>query len=199
MDEPRKFFGKYRGVAMDTLDPLALGRILVECPALSGALLNWAMPCVPYAGAGVGAFVVPPIGASVWVEFEGGDPDYPVWTGCFWTEGQSPFVEGPTSVLKTNTVTVTVDDRPEGANFDLSVEPNGGDPIRISAGVGGLTITVGAIRLSAMDGAVTVASGGSLLTLTPDTAALSAGSASLFLAEDMVQITGKVFFDDQPA
>ena len=27
---------------------------------------------------------VPQIGAGVWVEFEQGDPDYPIWTGCFW-------------------------------------------------------------------------------------------------------------------
>lgn len=199
MDEPRKFFGKYRGVAVETIDPLGLGRILVECPTLSGLRLNWAMPCVPYAGAGVGAFIAPPIGASVWVEFEGGDLDYPVWTGCFWTEGQSPFVAGPTSVLKTDTVTVTVDDRPEGAGFDVSVTPAVGDLIRISATDAGLSITVGAMRISAAGDTVTVASGTSVLTLTPDTAALSAGSASLFLAEDRVQITGKVFFDEGPA
>jgi hypothetical protein len=42
------------------------------------------MPCVPAAGIQAGVFVVPPIGSSVWVEFEQGNPDYPIWTGGFW-------------------------------------------------------------------------------------------------------------------
>jgi uncharacterized protein involved in type VI secretion and phage assembly len=29
-------------------------------------------------------YVVPQIGAGVWIEFEQGDPDYPIWTGGFW-------------------------------------------------------------------------------------------------------------------
>ena len=24
------------------------------------------------------------MGAGVWIEFERGDPNYPIWTGCFW-------------------------------------------------------------------------------------------------------------------
>ena len=47
---------------------------------------GWALPAVPYAGDGVGFFMIPPIGASVWIEFEHGDPDYPIWTGCFWAD-----------------------------------------------------------------------------------------------------------------
>ena len=45
------------------------------------------MPCVPVAGIQTGMFTVPPIGSGVWVEFEQGDPDYPIWTGCFWGIG----------------------------------------------------------------------------------------------------------------
>ena len=32
----------------------------------------------------MGTYVVPIIGSGVWVEFEGGNPDYPIWTGGFW-------------------------------------------------------------------------------------------------------------------
>jgi len=39
---------------------------------------------------GVGLFFLPPKGANVWVEFEGGDPDYPIWSGCFWSDGEVP-------------------------------------------------------------------------------------------------------------
>lgn len=28
--------------------------------------------------------MVPQLGAGVWIEFEQGDPDYPIWVGGFW-------------------------------------------------------------------------------------------------------------------
>jgi uncharacterized protein involved in type VI secretion and phage assembly len=42
------------------------------------------MPCVPVAGIQSGFYTVPVIGSAVWVEFEQGDPDFPIWVGCFW-------------------------------------------------------------------------------------------------------------------
>jgi hypothetical protein len=39
--------------------------------------------------------MVPQIGAGVWIEFEQGDPDYPIWVGCFW----GLFAEVPASAL----------------------------------------------------------------------------------------------------
>jgi uncharacterized protein involved in type VI secretion and phage assembly len=85
MSEPTRFYGKYRGTVMNNLDPLQLGRIQVMVPDVSTVMLSsWAMPCAPVAGLQTGVFTVPPIGAGVWVEFEQGDPDYPIWVGCFW-------------------------------------------------------------------------------------------------------------------
>jgi uncharacterized protein involved in type VI secretion and phage assembly len=84
----QKFFGKYRGTVVNNVDPLQTGRLMVECPdVLSLAPSSWAMPCVPLAGptgAPMGVYMVPPIGAGVWIEFEKGDPDYPIWVGCRW-------------------------------------------------------------------------------------------------------------------
>jgi hypothetical protein len=86
-----QFFGKYRGNVVNNVDPEELGRVQVSVPSVRGeGSLAWAMPCVPYAGPGVGLFLVPPVGACVWVEFEGGDPDSPIVAGCFWSEGQVP-------------------------------------------------------------------------------------------------------------
>jgi hypothetical protein len=86
-----KFFGKYRGKIASTKDPLNLGRIQVEIPSLLGpGKLNWAMPCTPYAGKDIGLFTVPPVGSNIWVEFEAGDLDYPIWSGCFWGEDELP-------------------------------------------------------------------------------------------------------------
>jgi type VI secretion system (T6SS) baseplate-like injector VgrG len=85
MTEGKKFFGKYRGTVVNNIDPEQRGRILTIVPAVSGvALTSWAMPCVPIAGKLEGVFVIPQIGAGVWMEFEEGDPDKPIWVGGFW-------------------------------------------------------------------------------------------------------------------
>lgn len=82
---PTKYYGKYRGLVIENLDPEQIGRVLVQVPDVLGETpSSWAMPCVPVAGIQAGCFVVPPIGSQVWVEFEQGDPDYPIWTGGFW-------------------------------------------------------------------------------------------------------------------
>ena len=82
---PEKFYGKYRGTVINNIDPMQLGRIMVMVPDVSGFIpTSWAMPCVPIAGKQMGTFVVPQVGAGVWIEFEQGDPDYPIWVGGFW-------------------------------------------------------------------------------------------------------------------
>ena len=80
-----EYYGKYRGTVINNIDPLQKGRLQVQVPDVMGVgLSSWAMPCVPLTGPQMGTYFVPIIGAGVWVEFEGGDPDYPIWTGGFW-------------------------------------------------------------------------------------------------------------------
>ncbi len=80
-----KYWGKYRGTVLNNVDPLQIGRIQVLVPDVSGvAPTSWAMPCMPYGGVNAGMFAVPLPGTGVWVEFEHGDPDYPIWVGTFW-------------------------------------------------------------------------------------------------------------------
>lgn len=82
---PDKYYGKYRGMVLNNVDPMQKGRLLIQVPDVLGpSISSWAMPCVPIAGTQMGTYMIPIIGAGVWVEFEGGDPDYPIWTGCFW-------------------------------------------------------------------------------------------------------------------
>lgn len=79
------YLGKHRGLVLNNIDPEQRGRLLVQVPDVLGlGTSSWAMPCVPMAGIQMGAYFVPLIGSGVWVEFEGGDPDYPIWTGGFW-------------------------------------------------------------------------------------------------------------------
>jgi hypothetical protein len=81
----KRYYGKYRGLVLNNIDPLQIGRILAQVPDLLGETPStWAMPCVPAAGIQAGCFIVPPIGSQVWMEFEQGDPDYPIWSGGFW-------------------------------------------------------------------------------------------------------------------
>ena len=85
-----RYFGKYRGVLVDNHDPTNRGRLKVRVPAVIDELEVWAMPCVPYAGDGVGLYNLPEPGTGVWVEFESGDPSYPIWSGFFWADDQLP-------------------------------------------------------------------------------------------------------------
>jgi uncharacterized protein involved in type VI secretion and phage assembly len=80
-----KYYGKYRASVINNIDPEQRGRIMVQIPAAGGLIPStWALPCVPIAGLQAGIYAVPQIGSSVWVEFEHGDIDYPVWVGGWW-------------------------------------------------------------------------------------------------------------------
>lgn len=86
-----KFYGKYRGTVTNNIDTDNLGRMQVNVPAVhGGGQLAWAMPSVPYAGMQNCFYAIPPIKANVWVEFEGGDKNHPIWSGCFWGKGEVP-------------------------------------------------------------------------------------------------------------
>jgi uncharacterized protein involved in type VI secretion and phage assembly len=85
----RRFYGKYRGIVVDNNDPAALGRLKLRVPSVLGGrvVTGWATPCVPCGGAAdQGLLFVPDVGAGVWVEFEEGDLEFPIWTGTFWSK-----------------------------------------------------------------------------------------------------------------
>ena len=87
-----KFFGKYRGVVTNNVDPMQIGRVRAQVPDVFGTEESaWAMPSVPSNVSGkVGSFL-PKIGAAVWIEFEQGYPDRPIWAGCFYrTAAETP-------------------------------------------------------------------------------------------------------------
>jgi uncharacterized protein involved in type VI secretion and phage assembly len=84
-----RYFGKYRGVVVDV--DAATMRVKASVPSvLGGVSSGWAAPCVPYAGPQVGFMMLPDIGSGVWIEFEGGDVSFPIWTGCYWNSGDVP-------------------------------------------------------------------------------------------------------------
>ena len=118
MDDTKKYYGKYRATVINNIDPLQIGRIQVMVPDVSNIVpTSWAMPCVPIANKQSGIYVVPDIGSGVWVEFEQGDPDYPVWVGGFWgTAAEVPALAmagnpvSPSIILQTtlqNTIAIS--------------------------------------------------------------------------------------------
>jgi hypothetical protein len=89
-----RFFGKYRGLVVNNIDPLGLGRLQAMVPEVLGEIPSgFALPCAPYAGTGSGQFTIPPIGAGVWIEFEAGNVSRPIWSGCWWSTGEVPMDE----------------------------------------------------------------------------------------------------------
>jgi hypothetical protein len=188
------FFGKYRGLVVDNRDQMALGRIKVEVPEVLGdSRLSWAMPCVPYAGRGVGLIAPPPVGGSVWVEFEAGDPDRPIWTGCFWAPGEMPLATGAgASVLRVGGVTLVASDPdPAGPSPAAPVSP-GAEATEVTLRGGSLVVsrrgqpvvTVDAtnvtIRLDPLELALSAADG---------TARMGLDSAAVTVGADAVELT----------
>jgi uncharacterized protein involved in type VI secretion and phage assembly len=103
--QAKKYYGKYRGTVINNIDPQQMGRILAMVPDVSALLpTSWAMPCVPIAGKQMGTYFVPQIGAGVWIEFEQGDPDYPIWVGGFW----GSVAEVPALALAGNPVSPSI-------------------------------------------------------------------------------------------
>ena len=142
----QQFLGKFRGLVVDVNDPLNMGRLKASCPSVLGSLsTGWAMPCAPYAGNGSGDYLVPPVGAPVWLEFESGDPSYPIWSGGWWGPNEAPG--SPTSttpapgrrVLRSESgLTVSLDD---DAHELLVSDGQGNNLFRIKAQSGEIQIT----------------------------------------------------------
>jgi hypothetical protein len=132
----------------------------VQVPSVLGSLELWAMPCVPYAGKRVGFYSLPPKGSGVWMEFEGGDPSYPIWTGCFWADNELPDNGGPDiKIWKTDSLTVRLDDSAD----ELLLENGGGsksaygDNVTTESGAARLVVgDAGGTSINLNDGALTV-------------------------------------------
>lgn len=154
----RKFFGKYRGKVTDNTDPLMQGRIRATVPAVFGEEdSGWALPAAPYFGSGVGFFFVPPVDANVWIEFEGGDADYPIWTGGFWETGETPATPGlpSTKIIKTDTATIKLDDMPGAGG--ITIETTTG--LKIVMDVTGIELSNGSMSVKLTPASVSVNNG----------------------------------------
>ena len=161
-DQARRFYGKYRGVVSDNADPNTSGRLKAKVPELFDDVeTGWAMPCVPYAAKEKGFLMLPEVDGNVWIEFEAGDPSRPIWSGCWWPDGQAPNVQEPdVKVIYSNGGSkITIDDT-SGSEL-LSLEDPSGAKITISQQSieikkGGMKIELSDSQVSINDGALTV-------------------------------------------
>lgn len=108
-----RFYGKYLGFVVDNVDPAKRGRLRAKVPEVFGpdVVSGWAEPCFPYGGgADFGTFSIPPVTKSgdeyttgVWIEFRGGNPQFPIWVGTFFgAPGNKPEAPGDDSEPNVN-------------------------------------------------------------------------------------------------
>jgi uncharacterized protein involved in type VI secretion and phage assembly len=146
-----RFYGKYRGIVTD-VDSATL-RIKATVPAVLGTTpTGWCLPCVPYAGKNVGFFFLPAAGAAVWIEFEGGDVSYPIWSGCFWRSDELPSDATPTT-------RGIVTEAPHKLLFDddadeITYEDSNGGSVKFDSD--GVTTTRGSNSVAVTDSSVSV-------------------------------------------
>ncbi len=157
-----RFYGKYRGTVTDNADPDDLGRIKARVPRLLGdAETGWALPSFAYGGASdQGLFLVPDVGAGVWIEFEGGDLSYPIWSGTWFTSGAIPESAKPgKKVWKTKSGHKLVLDDDGGS---LEITDSNGNSIKMDGSgiaitdANGNSIKLTASGVSVNDGALEV-------------------------------------------
>jgi uncharacterized protein involved in type VI secretion and phage assembly len=133
-----RYLGKFRGRVVSNDDPLRIGRVTVKVPDVLGdETSTWALPCLPFTGRESGQYVVPSAGAGVWVEFEQGDPSYPIWTGCWYGDSSELPPDALTGGPAHQNMVIQTSDRHKLVMGDVP----GGSGIRLQA-AGGAYIQV---------------------------------------------------------
>ncbi|MGP1374295.1 MAG: phage baseplate assembly protein V [Almyronema sp.] len=156
MTNGERFYGKYRGTVVNNVDLKGLGRLQVNVPGVLNGITSWAMPCFPWAGLQMGMYLIPPPQAGVWVEFEQGDPDYPIWVGCWWGDAD---VSSNARQLAPGTPGVIIQSLTQGSLIisDVPVPPMSAPGVMVNSGPAsfitidatGITITAPTITLRA--------------------------------------------------
>lgn len=158
------YYGKYRAQVVDTNDPQKRGRIRVLCPKVIGeGKSNWCNPCIPVAYDFGGDFAVPKVGETVWIEFEAGDVNKPIYVGNWWSENKSP--SDPYDVHTRNIIW-------DKCKIAMVGSKSENKPERLEVSVGNSLIKV-------EEDKITISVGGSSITLTPADITEIAGTIKL--------------------
>lgn len=150
-----RFYGKYRGTVTEV--NTATLRIKAKVPAVLGTqTTGWCRHCVPYAGQDVGLVFLPETGSGVWIEFEGGDVSYPIWTGCYWRDGEMPSDAAPKvkAIVTAGKFEILIDDDAG----TLTIMDNNQNKITLDAS--GITLERGSNKIEIGDAEVNINDGG---------------------------------------
>lgn len=170
MSQGPKYYGKFRGMVISNVDPMQLGRVMVQVPDVSGLIPGtWALPSFPFGGKQMGFWALPQIGSGVWVEFEQGDPDHPIWTGCWFGSAAEP----PALALAAP---------PGVSNIVLQTQAQNTLMISDAPGpTGGILLktTTGAM-IAINDVGITISNGkGAMIVMTGPTVAINSGALTI--------------------
>lgn len=162
----RRYYGKYRGYVVNNRDDEKRGRLRLTVPEVLGdTVTGWALPCLPFGGlADQGLFMIPEVDAAVWVEFEAGDLNRPIWTGVFWRQSsdvpsEAQNDEPTTRMLKTPSGHILQFDDASGkekfvlrhpAEAEMTIDEQGSITLADAKG-GTITMDAGAGKLVAQD------------------------------------------------
>lgn len=170
MSNAQKYYGKYRGTVVNNVDPMQIGRLQVMVPDVSNIMLSsWAMPCVPVAGINMGMFTLPMIGGGVWVEFEQGNRDYPIWVGSYWGTAAEVPILSHTVPPATPGITLQTPLK-NGVVISDVPGPTGGIQLQTATGA----------MISVTDIGITISNGkGAIINMTGPTVDINAGALTV--------------------
>ena len=169
-----RFYGKYRGKVTDNDDPDRLARIMAQVPSVMGDTeLGWALPAFAFAGDGHGLVTLPEVGSMVWIEFEAGNLNHPIWSGCFFLSGQRPAPDttGARVIVTKSGHELVLDDD----DAKLRLKHSGGATIEMTAS--DITISIGPSKIVMTNTAITINEG--VLKIGPGGLSLAQGAMTL--------------------
>jgi hypothetical protein len=190
----KKIYGVMTGRVINVLDPLMLGRVQVQLPAIDSLDLSpWARVAVLMAGPLHGTYMIPNIGDEVLVAFEQGDVNAPYVIGSLWSAMAPPPLPSPLpqirmiKTLAQNQIMIT--EVPPSITIQVLTT---GQTILISpAGIQILSGT-NVVNLGPPTGppTVQVVSGGNLINMSPDGVTVTGNPNLNLTASGVVNITG---------
>ena len=190
-----KYYGKYSGdvLAIDE-DKDNTGTIVIQLPTMFGKDARvTARPCLPY-----GHFFIPAVGTKVWVEFEGGNVDFPIWVGCWYPQGKTPpqaAISPPENRVIQTASGHTIEIMDKAGEEKITIKHKGNAFISIDKD-GSVLIanqTGSYVQLDAKNKNVTIVEQhGNIITMNSDGVVITekSGSTMLQMTDDTVRITG---------
>ncbi|MFZ3566659.1 phage baseplate assembly protein V [Streptomyces sp. BH097] len=187
-----QYFGKYSATVEDNRDADKLGILQVSVPTIFPPdELVPARAALPY-----GMFFVPENGTHIWVEFEGGDTAFPLWTGVQHIAGTfaPEAAKNPPTVraFRTPTGHLLVFDDTSGS--ESVVLTDGAHTHTLTFDKNGVTLTDGTNKhvIELTSSAVNIKHGKGVAKVTLEAAAVKAeaGASTLELSASMAKVDG---------